>query len=80
MGRRKQPDRQVKKKVEIEMPENLDITKKNRKLEEPGVEAKFKMAKLAPWKQLDRQVKKKIEVCTVESRFKEDFGSDKDLS
>ena len=59
MGRRKQPDRQVKKKVEIEMPENLDITKKNRKLEEPGVEAKFKMATLAPRKQPDRQVKKK---------------------
>ena len=64
MGRRKQPDRQVKKKVEIEMPENLDITKKNRKLEEPGVEAKFKMATLAPRKQPDRQVKKrgKIEI------------------
>ena len=59
MGRRKQPDRQVKKKVEIEMPENLDITKKNRKLEEPGVEAKFKMATLAPQKQPDRKVKKK---------------------
>ena len=54
----------MKKKVEIEMPENLDITKKNRKLEEPGVEVKFKMATLAPRKQPDRQVKKrgKIEI------------------
>ena len=41
------------------MPEDLDITKRKRKLEEPGVEVKFKMAKLAPRKQPDRQVKKK---------------------
>ena len=38
------------------MPENLDITKKKRKLEKPGVEVKFKMATR---KQPDRQVKKK---------------------
>jgi len=56
MGRRKQPDRQVKKKREIEMPEDLDITKRKRKLEKPRTEAKFKMA---PRKQPDRQVKKK---------------------
>ena len=38
------------------MPENLDITRKKRKLVEPGVEMKFKMAAR---KQPDRQVKKK---------------------
>ena len=38
------------------MPENLDITRKKRKLVEPGVEMKFKMATR---KQPDRQVKKK---------------------
>ena len=62
MGRRRQPDRLVKKKREIEMPEDLDITKRKRKLEEPGVEAKFKMATLAPRKQPDRQVKKKRKI------------------
>ena len=62
MDRRKQPDRQVKKKREIEMPEVLDITKRKRKLEEPGVEVKFKMATLAPRKQPDRQVKKKRKI------------------
>ena len=62
MGRRKQPDRQAKKKREIEMPEDLDITKRKRKLEEPGVEVKFKMATLAPRKQPDRKVKKKRKI------------------
>ena len=38
------------------MPENLDNTKRKRKLVEPGVEIKFKMAAR---KQPDRQVKKK---------------------
>ena len=56
MAPRKQPDRQVKKKGIIEMPENLDITIRKYKLEEPRVEIKFKMA---PRKQPDRQVKKK---------------------
>ena len=36
MSLRKQPDRQVKKKRKIEMPENLDIKKSKYKLEEPG--------------------------------------------
>ena len=62
MGRRKQPDRQVKKKLEIEMPEDLNITKRKRKLEEARVEAKFKMATLAPRKQPDRQAKKKRKI------------------
>ena len=56
MALRKQPDRQVKKKHMIEMAEKLDITERKRKLEEPRVEIKFKMA---PRKQPDRQVKKK---------------------
>ena len=56
MALRKQPDRQVKKKHIIEMAEKLDITERKRKLEEPRVEIKFKMA---PRKQPDRQVKKK---------------------
>ena len=34
MAHRKQPDRQVKKKRKIEMPETLEITKRKRKLEE----------------------------------------------
>ena len=34
MALRKQPDRQVKKKLKIEIPENLDVTKKKRKLDE----------------------------------------------
>merc|ERR1712051_304619 len=33
MAARKQPDRQLKKKRKLEIPENFDITKKNRKLE-----------------------------------------------
>ena len=56
MALRKQPDRQVKQKRIIKMPENLDMTRKKRKLVEPGVEMKFKMAAR---KQPDRQVKKK---------------------
>ena len=36
MGLRKQPDRQVKKKRKIEIPENLDVSKKKRKLDESG--------------------------------------------
>jgi hypothetical protein len=56
MAPRKQPDRQVKKKSIIEMPQNLEITNRKCKLEDPRVEIKFKMA---PRKQPDRQVKKK---------------------
>ena len=59
MALRKQPDRQVKKKHMIEMAEKLDITERKRKLEEPRVEIKFKMA---PRKQPDRQVKKKCKL------------------
>ena len=36
MALRKQPDRQVKKRRKIEIPENLDVSKKKRKLEESG--------------------------------------------
>ena len=36
MALRKQPDRQVKKKRKIEIPENLDVSKKKRKLDESG--------------------------------------------
>jgi len=35
MAIRKQPDRQMKKKRKIEMPENLKIAKRKRELEEP---------------------------------------------
>ena len=35
MALRKLPDRQVKKKRKIDMPETLEITKRKRKLEEP---------------------------------------------
>ena len=56
MALRKQPDRQVKQKRIIKMPGNLDVERKKRKLVEPGVEMKFKMATR---KQPDRQVKKK---------------------
>ena len=56
MALRKQPDRQVKQNCIIKMPENLDIKRKKRKLVEPGVKLKFKMASR---KQPDRQVKKK---------------------
>ena len=61
MALRKQPDRRVKQKRIIKMPENLDITRKKRKVVEPGVEMKFKMAAR---KQPDRQVKKirKLEI------------------
>ena len=41
------------------MPENLDITRKKRKLVEPGVEMKFKMATRT---QPHRQVKKKCKL------------------
>ena len=44
MALRKQPDRQVKQKRIIKMPGNLDVERKKRKLVEPGVEMKFKMA------------------------------------
>ena len=58
MALQKQPDRQVKQKRIIKLPENVDITitKRKRKVEVPGVEVKFKMASR---KQPDRQVKKK---------------------
>ena len=36
MALRKQPDRQVKKKRKIEIPENLDVSKKKRKLNDSG--------------------------------------------
>ena len=36
MALRKQPDRQVKKKRRVEIPENLDVSKKKRKLDESG--------------------------------------------
>ena len=64
MALRKQPDRQVKEKCIIKMPENLDIKRKKRKLVEPGVEMKFKMATR---KQPDRQVKKKRKLEIPES-------------
>ena len=35
MALRKQPDRRVKKKRKMEMPENLKISKRKRELEEP---------------------------------------------
>ena len=56
MSLRKQPDRKVKQNGIIKMPENLDNTKRKRKLVMPGVEIKIKMAAR---KQPDRQVKKK---------------------
>ena len=57
MALRKQPDRQVKQKRIIKMPENVHIAiTRKRKLEVPGVEVKFKMASR---KQPERQVKKK---------------------
>ena len=57
MALRKQPDRQVKQKRIIKMPENVHIAiTRKRKLEVPGVEVIFKMASR---KQPDRQVKKK---------------------
>ena len=59
MALRKQPDRQVKQKRIIKMPGNLDVERKKRKLVEPGVEMKFKMAAR---KQPDRQVKKKCKL------------------
>ena len=64
MALRKQPDRQVKQKRIIKMPENLGVTRKKRKLVEPGVEMKFKMATR---KQPDRQVKKKRKLEIPES-------------
>ena len=59
MSLRKQPDRKVKRKGIIKMPENLDDIKRKRKFVRPGVEIKFKMAAR---KQHDRQVKKKRKI------------------
>ena len=62
----RKPDRQVKVKRKIETPENLDIATRKRKLEEPGVEVKFKMATR---KQPDRQVKKKLKLEMPENLY-----------
>ena len=72
MALRKQPDRQVKKKLMRERPENLDMTKRKRKLEEPRVEKKFKMVLR---KQPDRQVKKMRKLELEEQRNVDIIGT-----